>query len=131
MKTVKTTTLEALFILGFGVFHFAIPFILLPNYSAATSIFGALRIADFVLPGCFALAISSIVFSVTKNRYPAVFLGFLFGGGIAFHILYLSGLFPSLIIVPTKLILVAGIAVDGLSIMTIYDYYRRIHPFTH
>jgi hypothetical protein len=123
----KTTTLEVLFILGFGIFHFAIPFILLPNFNA--NLFG-LQIADFVLPGCFTLAILSIIFYITKNRYPAALLAFLFSGGIAFHALYLSGLFPPVIIVPTKLLLVAGIVIDALSILAIYDYYRQLHTVT-
>ena len=126
MWTLKVPSLEALFILGFGVFHFVIPFILPPNFTN-TTLFGVLRIADLVLPGTFTVAISSIIFYLTRNRYPAALLAFLYGGGIAFHLLYLSGVFPSIIIVPDKLILVAGIVVDALSITAIYDYYRRVH----
>jgi hypothetical protein len=77
-----------------------------------------------VLPGCFALAVSAIIFYVTKSRYPAALLVFLFGGGITFHILFLSGLFPSVIVVPSELFLVAGIAADALSILAVIDYYR-------
>ncbi len=126
MWTLKVPSLEALFILGFGVFHFVIPFILSPNFTN-TTLFGVLRIADFVLPGCFALAILSIVFYTTKNRYPAAVLAFLYGGGITFHVLYLSGVFPPVIIVPDKLFLVVGIVIDAFAILTVYDYYRRLH----
>ena len=123
----KTATLELIFLLIFGVFHFAVPFILPPNFHA-TNLFG-LQIADFVLPGCFALAILSIVFSLTGNRYPAALLAFLYSGGITFHALYLVGLFSPVIVVPTKMLLVIGIIIDGVSIIAIYDYYRRVHSF--
>ncbi len=126
LKTVKVVLLEAVFILGFGAFHFAIPFILPPNFVANGTLAG-LRIADFVLPGCFALAIASIAFYLTKRWYAGAFLAFLYGGGVVFHVLYLAGLFPSVIIVPDKLILVLGIVVDSLSIVAIYDYYHRLH----
>jgi hypothetical protein len=125
LKVLKVVLLEALFILGFGVFHFAIPFILPPNFVANGTLAG-LRIADFVLPGCFALAIASIAFYLTKRWYAGAFLAFLYGGGVVFHVLYLAGLFPSVIIVPDKLILVVGIIVDSLSIIAIYDYYHRL-----
>ena len=124
MKHLKAATVEALFILGFGVFHFAIPFILPPNFSADTSLFGV-RIADFVLPGTFTVAISSILFYLTKNRYPAALLAFLYSGGIVFHLLYLSGVFPSVIVIPDKLILVVAVAVDAIAIAAVYDYHRR------
>ena len=130
MQTLKVATLEALFILGFGAVHFAIPFILPPNFNTTTNLFATLHIADFVLPGTFTLAILSIVFYVTKNRYPAALLIFLYSGGIVFHVLYLSGVFPPVIIVPDRLILVLGIVVDALSTMTIYDYYRRVHSLS-
>jgi hypothetical protein len=126
MKMVKVALLEAVFIIGFGVFHFAIPFILPPNFVANGTLAG-LRIADFVLPGCFALAISSLAFYLTKRWYAGAFLAFLYGGGVVFHALYLAGLFPAVIIVPDKLILVLGIVVDSLSIIAIYDFYRRLH----
>ena len=125
LKTLKVTLLEALFILGFGAFHFVIPFILPPNFVANGTLVG-LRISDFVLPGCFALAIASIAFYLTKRWYAGAFLAFLYGGGVFFHALYLAGLFPSVIIVPDKLVLVLGIVVDSLSIITIYDYYHRL-----
>jgi hypothetical protein len=119
----KISSVEASFILGFGIFHFAIPFILPPNFNA-TDLFG-LQIADFVLPGCFALAISAIAFYLTKSRYPAVLLAFFYCGGIIFHALYLSGLFPPVIIVPSNMLLVVGIVVDALSVAAICDFYRR------
>jgi hypothetical protein len=126
MKTLKVTLLEALFILGFGAFHFAIPFILPPNFIANGTLVG-LRIADFVLPGCFALAIASIAFYLTKRWYAGAFLAFLYGGGVVFHVLYLTGLFPAVLVVPDKSVLVVGIVADSLSIITIYDFYRRLH----
>ena len=127
MRALKLASLEATFILVFGVFHFAIPFILPPNFSGGTTLFAILPLADFVLPGCFALAILSILFYATKNRYPAAVLAFLFGGGITFHVLYLSGVFPPVIVVPDRLFLVFGIVIDVLAIFAVYDYYRRLH----
>lgn len=121
----NTSRLEAFFILGFGVFHFAIPFLLPPNYNAPT-LFG-LQIADFVLPGCFLLAASAIAFFASKNPFCGGLLVFLYCGGITFHILYLSGLFPSVLVVPTRLLLVGGIVLDALSIFVVVDYYRRVH----
>lgn len=122
----KTTTLELIFLLIFGVFHFAIPFILPPNFHA-TNLFG-LQIADFVLPGCFTLAILTIVFFLTRNRYPAALLAFMYSGGITFHALYLASLFPPVIVVPTRILLVIAIIIDGVSIVAIYDCYRRVTP---
>ncbi len=127
MRLLKVAQLEGLYVLVFGVLHFAIPFLLPPNYIAQTTVFGFIRIADFVLPGCFLLAISTLVFFVTKNRYPAGLLAFLYGGGITFHALYLSGVFPPVILVPSSLFLVVGIVVDALAIGSIYDYHRRLH----
>lgn len=126
MQALKISSLEATFILVFGVFHFAIPFVLPPNFEG-TTILNVLPIAYFVLPGCFLLASLSLVYFFTKNRYPAGVLAFLYGGGIAFHALYLSGAFPAVILVPDRLFLVAGIVIDGLAILSIYDYYRRLH----
>lgn len=125
MNVPNVKTAEVQFILGFGVFHFALPFIFSPNLNMA-NLFGFLRIADFVLPGCFILAIISIVFYVVKSRYLAALLAFLYGGGVIFHVLFLSGLFPSVIIVPTSLISIAGIVIDSLCIIAIYDYYSRV-----
>jgi len=127
MRMWRLASLEAIFIVVFGVFHFAIPFVLPPNFSE-TTLFAALPIAYFVLPGCFTLAILSLVFFATKNRYPAAVLSFLYGGGITFHALYLSGAFPAVIIVPDKLFLVAGIVIDTLAILAVSDYYRRLSP---
>jgi hypothetical protein len=125
MKTPKTSSSELLFILIFGLFHFAVPFILPPNFAVDTSIFGALRIADFVFPGTFIVAVASILFYATRNRYPGALLVFLYGGGITFHLLYLSGVFPSVLLIPSPLILVAGVAVDALAIAATYDILRR------
>jgi hypothetical protein len=116
---------EALFILVFGASHFAIPFILPPNNNVTVNLFVTLHIADFVLPGCFILAVTSIVFYLTNNRYPAARLAFLYDGGVVFHVLYFLGAVPSVIIVPNDIVLAAGIVVDALSIITIYDYHRR------
>jgi hypothetical protein len=93
MSAPRIITLEALFILIFGIFHFAVPFILPPNY-ANTGFIAGLQVADFVIPGCFTLAIISIIVFITKNRYAAVALSFLYGGGVVFHGLYLSGALP-------------------------------------
>lgn len=127
MRTLKVAAAEGLYVLVFGVLHFAIPFILPPNYVAATTVFGGIRIADFVLPGCFLLATLSLVFYATKNRYSAGLLAFFYCGGIVFHVLYLSGVFPPVIVVPSSLILVVGIVVDALAIFSIYDSQRRLH----
>lgn len=118
-------TLKALFILGFGIFHFVLPFILQPNFTAINTLFSTLHIAYLVIPGCLILGISSIIFYLTKNRYSAIVLIFLYCGGIVLHSLYLSGVFPSVIVVPDGFILAIGIMVDALTISLIYDYYRR------
>jgi hypothetical protein len=128
MSAPKIITLEALFILIFGIFHFAVPFILPPNY-ANTGFIAGLQVADFVIPGCFTLAIISIIVFITKNRYAAVALSFLYGGGVVFHSLYLSGAFPRVIIAPSKLLLVAGMILDALAIVAIYQYCFRF-PLT-
>ena len=128
MRLPKVASVEGLFILVFGIFHFAIPFILPPNFTANTigfSPFSFLHIADFVLPGTFTLGILSIIFLLTKNRYPAVLLAFLYFGGVTFHALYFLGVFPPVIIVPNSIFLIAGIALDLFSVIAIYDYYRR------
>ncbi len=122
---------ESLFILIFGIAHFAIPFLLPPNFVEQTTLFGALRIADFVLPGCFAVAISALLYYATKNLIPGAVLAFLYGGGIVFHALYLAGLFPSVLTVPSQVIPVGGIVIDALSIVAIFDYYRRLRSHTH
>jgi hypothetical protein len=125
LKLLNVRIAEALFILVFGAFHFAIPFILPPNNNVTVNLFVTLQIADFVLPGCFILAVTSIIFYLTNNRYPAALLAFLYGGGVVFHVLYFLGLVPSVIIVPNNIVLAAGIVIDSLSIITIYDYHRR------
>jgi hypothetical protein len=127
VKALKAGTVELVFIFIFGVFHFALPFILTPNPNARINLFVRLNISDFVFPGCFALAIVSIIFSVTNSRYPAVLLAFLYSGGIVFHILYFLGLVESVIIVPNNIILAVGIPIDALAVVATYDYYRRVH----
>ena len=125
MKALKVGTAEWLFILVFGVFHFALPFILIPNPNTTISLFVTLHISDFVLPGCFTLAVASLIFCVKPNRYPAALVVFLYGGGIIFHVLYFLGLFASVIVVPTNLLLAIGIIVDVAAILATYDNYRR------
>jgi len=126
VKALKAGTVELLFIFIFGVFHFALPFILTPNPNAKINLFVTLHISDFVLPGCFTLAIVSIIFYLTHNRYTAVLLAFLYSGGIVFHLLYFLGLVESVIIVPNNIILAVGIPVDALAVVATYDYYRRV-----
>ncbi len=126
MRALSIATVEAVFILVFGVIHFAIPFVLPPNFIAETTVWGSLRIADFVLPGCFAVAISAILYFGTRNSIPGAVLAFLYGGGIAFHALYLAGIFPSVLVVPSPVISIGGIIIDAISIIAIFDYYRRI-----
>jgi hypothetical protein len=126
VKTASLATAEAAFILVFGVIHFAIPFILPPNTMAETTIFGSLRIADFVAPGCYAVAISAILYFATKNLIPGAVLAFLYAGGITFHLLYLVGVFPSVLVVPSPVISIGGIIIDAASIVVIVDCYRRV-----
>jgi hypothetical protein len=115
------TRLEAVFILVFGAVHFAIPFLLPPNLDSTT--LWVFPIGYLVLPGCFAVAISSILYFATKHRAAGAVLAFLYGGGIFFHALYLSGLFPSVLVVPSPAIPVGGIVIDSLAIGAIYDFY--------
>jgi hypothetical protein len=129
MKNLKLTQVEAAFILLFGVFHFTLPFLLPPNFTSNTTILGGLRIADFVVPGVIAVGVCAIFYFWSKNHYPAALLAFLYAGGITFHVLYIAGLFPSVLRLPSPFISVAGIIVDVLSILAIYDYYHRIHGF--
>ena len=125
MKILKVATLEALFVLGFGIFHFALPFVLPPNFNS-TSLFGFIPLGYFVIPGCFTLAAMSIVFFFKRNQYLAVLLALLYSGGITFHALYISGLFPPVLVVPTRLTLVGGIVIDSWAIFAIYDCSRRV-----
>ncbi len=127
MNRLSVADVESIFVLVFGAAHFAIPFLLPPNFIEQTTVFGFLRIADFVLPGCFAVAVSAILYYATKNLIPATVLAFLYGGGIAFHALYLSGLFPSVLTISSPAIPIGGIVIDALSIVAIFDYYRRLH----
>jgi hypothetical protein len=125
-RNINLATVEAAFILIFGAAHFAIPFVLPPNFIAETTIFNSIRIADLVAPGCFAVAISAILYFGTKNIIPGAVLAFLYAGGITFHALYLGGLFPSVLTVPSPAIPIGGIIIDAASIIAIFDYYRRI-----
>jgi hypothetical protein len=124
--TVSIATAEAAFILIFGLVHFAIPFVLPPNFIAETTVFGSIRIADLVLPGCFAVAISALLYFGTKNIIPGAVLAFLYAGGITFHALYLAGLFPSVLTISSPMVPIGGIIIDAASIIAIFDYYRRI-----
>jgi hypothetical protein len=119
-------TAEAAFILIFGLVHFAIPFVLPPNLVAETTVFGSIRIADLVLPGCFAVAISALLYFGTRNIIPGAVLAFLYAGGITFHALYLAGLFPSVLTITSPSVPIGGIIIDAASIIAIFDYYRRI-----
>jgi hypothetical protein len=125
VKALNAGTVESLFILIFGVFHFALPFILTPNPNTTINVLVTLHISDFVVPGCFALAIFSVIFYVRPIRYLGLLLAFLYSGGITFHLLFFLGLVGSVIVVPTNLILAAGIPVDAVAILAVYDYYRR------
>ncbi|MGD6805919.1 MAG: hypothetical protein ACQCN4_03055 [Candidatus Bathyarchaeia archaeon] len=120
--------LEALFILIFGAAHFAIPFLLPPNLESTT--LWIFPIGYFVLPGCFAVAISGILYFATKRLAAGACLAFLYGGGIFFHALYLLGLFPSVLTIPSAVIPIGGIIIDALSIAAIYNFYRRVHSQT-
>lgn len=113
--------LDALFIVCFGVLHFAIPFVLPPNF-ANTSIF-----AYAVTPGAISLAILSLVYYFTKNRFFGFFLSFFYAGGVLFHALFLLGFFPAILIVPSGLVLAGGLVLDVLVIASIVDFYRRTH----
>jgi hypothetical protein len=127
MQHLKIASFEAGFILIFGIFHFGIPFLLPPNATVASesSVFSSLHITDFVLPGTFSLAILSLVFLYTKNRYPAAGLVFLYAGGIVLHALFFAGLVPAVLVVPSSLLLALGIVLDALAIAAIYDYLKR------
>jgi hypothetical protein len=117
----KIIRLDALFIVCFGVLHFGIPFVLPTNF-VNTSIF-----AYAAAPGAILLAILSLVYYFTKNRYSGFFLSFLYAGGVFFHALFLAGVFPSILIVPSTWVLVVGLVLDVLVILTIVDFYLRTH----
>jgi len=127
MQRVEISLVEAAFILIFGVFHLVIPFLLPPNTNAAihSSVFSTLHLTDFVLPGTFALAVLSLIFLYTKNRYSAAGLAFLYAGGITLHSLFFLGLVPAVLIVPNQLLLAFGIVLAALAIVAIYDYLQR------
>ena len=123
MLSSKIIRLDALFIASFGALHFFVPFLLPPNFSN-TSIF-----AYSVIPGSLTLATLSLVYYLTKNRYPGFFLSFLYAGGVLFHAMYFFGVFPAILTIPEALLpfLSVGVVLDTLSILTIFDYYRRTH----
>jgi hypothetical protein len=125
MFSFNLASLERYFVLIFGVAHFAIPFILPPNLMGDTSILNFLRIADFVLPGCLAVALLAIVCYFKSKMTVGFSLAFLYGGGILFHLLYLFGLFPSVLLVPNSWISVGGIVLDVLSIFAILDVTKK------
>lgn len=122
---------EWAFILGFGVFHFLVPFFLPPNFVAAVvpvySLFWGLQLSDFVIPGSIVLATLSILFIYTKNRFLMGALMVMYLGGAFFHGLYLVGYLPPLIIVPDSSFLAFGLLIDTFTAIVIYDYYRRAH----
>ncbi len=123
----KIHFVETVFLLVFGVFHFAIPFLLPPNTIGAetSAAFSTLHIADFVIPGTFALAILSLIFLYTKNLFSAVLLAFLYFGGIVLHSLFFLNFVPAVIVVPSPLFLAGGIVLDAVAIAAIYDIARR------
>jgi hypothetical protein len=127
MRTSTVASFEFAFILVFGVFHFAIPFLLPPNIAGAetSAAFSSLHITDFVLPGAFALAILTLIFLYTKNLVSAGLLAFLYFGGIVLHLLFFLGIVPAVLVVPSPAILVGGIFLDALAIAAIYDIFRR------
>jgi hypothetical protein len=126
MSDLRLVTFERYFILIFGIAHFGIPLLLPPNFGDQTTIFGFLRIADFVIPGCLAVASLAIVYFFRKKLAFGFLIAFLYSGGIVFHLLFLSGLFPSVIVVPSFVVSIGGILLDVLSIFAIFDYYRRV-----
>jgi hypothetical protein len=127
MRLPTTASVEVTFLFVFGVFHFALPFLLPPNTfgSDVSYAFSMLHIVDFVFLGTFALAILSLVFLYTKNRVSAFLLAFLYFGGIMLHLLFFSGAVPSVLVVSSPVFLAAGIVLDALAIGAIYDILRR------
>jgi hypothetical protein len=127
MPPSRVASFEIVFIIVFGVFHFAIPFLLPPNTAGAdtSTVFSTLHITDFVLPGAFALAVLSLIFVYTKNVVSAGSLAFLYAGGIVLHTLFFLGLVPSVLVVSSPAFLAAGIILDTLAIGAIYDIIRR------
>ena len=131
MLKLNLRTAEWGFILGFGVFHLLVPFVIPPNFLTAIipiySLFWGLRLADLVIPGCIVLAALSIGFVYTKNVFSMAALMFMYLGGAFFHTLYFIGFLPPLLVVPDTSILAFGIFIDTFTAVAIYDYYRRSH----
>ncbi len=127
MRQSALAFIELGFLFIFGVFHFALPFLLPPNTIQAqeSTAFSVLHITDMVLPGAFALAILSLIFVFTKNLVAGVLLAFLYFGGIVFHCLFLLGFAPSVVVVPSPLFLAGGIVLDVLAIAAVNDVLRR------
>lgn len=132
LRTIPLATLHGSFFRNsvypyFGVSHFAIPFLLPPNTVSAdvSTAFATLHIADFVIPGVFALAFLSLIFIYTKNLVSAGLLAFLYAGGIVLHTLFFLGLVPPVLVVPSPFFLAAGIVLDALAIGAIYKIMRR------
>lgn len=125
-------TAEWAFILIFGLFHLLVPFIAPPNFLAAIIpiyiLFFELHIVDFVIPGSIALAVLSVIFVYTKNRYVMAALIFEYLGGAFFHALYLIGILPGpILLIPYNLFLASafGLFIDVFTTVVIYDFYRR------
>jgi len=125
---------EWIFILGFGVFHFLVPFFLPPNFIAAVvpvySLFWGLQLADLVTPGSIVLATLSILFVYTRNRFLMAALMVMYLGGAFFHGLYLIGFLPPLVLVPDTSFLAIGLLIDTFAAIAIYDYYRRARAYS-
>ena len=124
MSITSFKDLEGLFILGFGVFHFLVPFIA-PVNKASNIIFLGIQMADLVVPGSIILALLSIVFYYFKDMYSMATLAFMYLCGTVFHALFLIGLTPSIIVVPHGSALVFGAFIDTFTPIIILDYSRR------
>lgn len=123
MKKVKLK-IESVFLLLFGVFHFVLPFIF--SFNPTLFLF-SFQVSSLAFLGSIALASLSVIFVFTRNRYFGFLLSVLYGFGIAFHTLYLFGLYPSVILVPNIIILYFGVLLDTIAIIMIFDYQRGKH----
>jgi len=115
--------IKGLFILGFGVCHFLFPFMFQPN-QAFDIIFLGIQLANLVIPGSIILAFLSIVFYYFKDRYSMTVLAFMYLCGAFFHILFILGIIPSIIIVPQGSALAFGAFIDIFAAIIILDYFR-------
>jgi hypothetical protein len=119
---------EGMFILGFGIFHLFVPFLFPPNLLTAFipiySLLWGLNLADFVIPGCIAVASLSVAFKYTRNRFLMATLMFMYLCGAVFHMLYVFGFIPSLLKVTNNSTLISGIFIDVFTTAIIYDYHR-------